>query len=477
MTTLKHFSLSTALIFRSSKVMCKAKGLLLFWLMPSWLLAVGFVFASVEGKDPSAVGTVSLVLGKAYIINADERNNIGQGSSISVGDRIYTESNGHVHIRFVDNALVSVRPRSTLTVQRYDFDPEKPSASAVKFELVEGVARSISGDAAKAARQRFRLNTPVAAIGVRGTDFVVSADSRSTRALVNEGAIVMAPFSSLCSTEGLGPCSQNAVELASNAFQIIEMSSSSLMPSVASEQSLSRFADLRDRFKLALAPVGSSDSDQADASTVYIEAAATAQVREASSASIAIADSESAGKMIDFTPSSQLSAGDISDSQLVWGRFGVGSGQGELLSVDRLVATEGRNVTIAASNYLLYRAEPSGARMAPNLGAVGFELDSAQAFYTSDHGMVSMRVDSGVLNVDFLKSEFFTSLKLDHTLTGTVDFIGGGRVADGGYLIGLDSGQSLLGAAATDGSEAGYFFERTLGAGSISGLTLWGGPK
>jgi hypothetical protein len=98
-------------------------------------------------------------------------------------------------------------------IERYEFNRKNPQKSAVKFNLSEGVARSISGEAAKSARQRFRLNTPVAAIGVRGTDFVVSASSVSTRALVNEGSIVMAPFSSLCTSEALGPCSQNAVEL------------------------------------------------------------------------------------------------------------------------------------------------------------------------------------------------------------------------------------------------------------------------
>ena len=91
-----------------------------------------------------------------------------------------------------------MRPNSTLEVVEYLFDGDDPSKSAVKFNLQEGVARSISGEAAKAARDRFRLNTPVAAIGVRGTDFVVGADSSSTRALVNEGSIVISPFSASC---------------------------------------------------------------------------------------------------------------------------------------------------------------------------------------------------------------------------------------------------------------------------------------
>ena len=50
-------------------------------------------------------------------------------------------------------------------------DEANPSDSQVKLNLIEGTARAVSGEAAKAAKERFRLNTPIAAIGVRGTDY------------------------------------------------------------------------------------------------------------------------------------------------------------------------------------------------------------------------------------------------------------------------------------------------------------------
>ena len=177
-----------------------------------------------------SVGEVSLVLGRAYLERDEARVLIEAGAKVHVGDRVFTEAGGHVHVRFVDDALVSVRPSSTLDVVRYDYDASKPENSAVKFELSEGVARAISGEAAKSARERFRMNTPIAAIGVRGTDFVVSANSRSTRALVNEGAIVMAPYSSECSSEALGPCAVDAVELSQNSLQVLELGSGNPAP-------------------------------------------------------------------------------------------------------------------------------------------------------------------------------------------------------------------------------------------------------
>jgi hypothetical protein len=422
------------------------------------------------------VGVVSFALGKAHILSAGQRQEVSRGLKVFVGDRIHTEASGHVHLRFVDDALVSVRPNSSLDITRYDFNEELPENSAVKFELTEGVARSISGKAAKYARQRFRLNTPVAAIGVRGTDFVVSANSHTTRAQVNEGVIVMAPFSDQCSSETLGPCVLNAVELASNSFEVIELNEAAVLPAVQARESSGQLVDLRDRFQLSKGAQGASGekSEQSDATAVYLESVATGRVKRADSTAQADRlDGASLPKLPDYTPENELLASETGDMQLVWGRFGSSGASKELISLERVGAAEGRNVTIAASDYLLYRTEPNGARVDKGLGIVGFTLESAQAFHNSPSGEYSMRVADGALEVNFSANQFSTRLELDSERTGPVSFSGAGRVASGGYLIGSDSSDSLVGAVSTDGTEAGYFFEQLLESGSISGLTLW----
>jgi hypothetical protein len=427
--------------------------------------------ASLLGKE---VGMVSFSLGEAYIVSGGQRQEVSRGLQVYVGDLIHTEPSGHVHLRFVDDALVSVRPNSSLDITRYDFDEDFPENSTVKFELTEGVARSISGKAAKYARQRFRLNTPVAAIGVRGTDFVVSANSRTTRAQVNEGVIVMAPFSDQCSSETFGPCALNAVELASNSFEVIELNEAAALPAVQARESSGQLSDLRDRFQLSKGAQGGSDekSEQRDVTSVYLESVATGRVKRADSS--AQADRLSVADLPDYTPEEQLLASETADMQLVWGRFGSAGASKELVSLERVDAADGRNVTIAASDYLLYRIEPNGARVDKGLGVVGFTLESAQAFHNSPLGEYSMRVADGALEVNFSENQFSTRLDLDSDRTGPIFFTGSGRVAPGGYLIGMDSSDSLVGAVSTDGTEAGYFFEQLLESGSVSGLTLWG---
>ena len=84
-----------------------------------------------------------------------------------------------------------------------------------------------------------------------------------------------------------------------------------------------------------------------------------------------------------------------------------------------------------------------------------------------------MQVNGGSLDIDFDQSRFTTELNLNHISTGFVDFAASGTISDRGYFNAIADTQRLSGAVATDGSEAGYFFEKQLESGSINGLTLW----
>jgi hypothetical protein len=165
--------------------------------------------------DASAVvGEVVFTVGPAQALLAANRNDspvpvqavLSRGHKLKVGDQLLTGAGGHIHVRFVDGAFVAVRPESQLLIEQYSYSPEQPDRSTVKFQLMQGTARSITGRAGEAAKDRFRLNTPLAAIGVRGTDFVVLTQETESRAVVNSGAIVVAPLGQGCSADSLGPC-------------------------------------------------------------------------------------------------------------------------------------------------------------------------------------------------------------------------------------------------------------------------------
>ncbi len=167
-------------------------------------MALGMVASLSAAAQAAPVAEVVFVIGEARLEGGNAP--LAKGSSVEAGQTIVTGQSGHVHLRFIDQAFVSVRPDSVLTIEQYAYDPAQPANNRVKFHLQQGTSRLISGKASEAAKQNFRINTPVAAIGVRGTDFHVQTDANTTRASVQQGAIVVSPLGEGCSAQALGPC-------------------------------------------------------------------------------------------------------------------------------------------------------------------------------------------------------------------------------------------------------------------------------
>ena len=482
----------------------------------------GNLTASASAEFLPPVGEVSLVLGRAWIESAGQpRTMIAPGTLVRASDRIRTESNGHVHIRFIDQALVSVRPDSLLEIVQYDFLADQPGDTSIKLNLEEGVTRSISGRGASSARERFRLNTPIAAIGVRGTDFVVSASEQSVRAAVNEGVIVMAPFSSECSADTFGPCLTNAIELTDSSLQILEIQSAGGVPELL-PATLERDPDMM-RDEVALAIAVQEQPPQADEKTaateVYLENVTSKRVQQEVAVAAPVVpvppvtspvvtpptgiQPETPPAVVappvtpppvvvtpppvvvtpppavapvappDFTPVAPVPVPALTDRNLVWGRWGAGQGDLEKLTMAYVEVREGRDVTVGNKDYVLFRDGDGKTRVQAGLGPVSFALHSAQAFYHSGTGVVAMTVKGGSLDINFNTNRFATELNMNHSLTGDVSFIANGFIYDGGYFYTRSETERMAGAVSLDGAEAGYYFEKQLEAGGIQGLTLW----
>ncbi len=159
-------------------------------------------FASAQ----QAIGTVTFLTGDAQLQRAGSTSALAKGQTLNVGDRIITGPSGHVHARMVDQGFIAVRPSARLHIQSYTYAPLDPQANRVGLLLESGVTRTISGKAGEAARENYRFNTPVAAIGLRGTDYVVQALPDATRVSVLKGAVTLSAFGPACVADSLAPC-------------------------------------------------------------------------------------------------------------------------------------------------------------------------------------------------------------------------------------------------------------------------------
>ena len=431
-------------------------------------------FAATNQLNAS-VGKVTLVLGQATLVSSNGVTSaLQKGSSVKPGDRIETAGGGHVHIRFVDDALVSVRPSSRLIIEEYEYNPAKVLDSQVRFKLETGVARAISGAAAESAKERFRLNTPLVAIGVRGTDFVVNSQLDQTTAHVNQGAIVMAPLGAGCQASALGPCNTSAATLVSAQMGnvLAEYKDGLGQPELKPYFVRSTY--------FAAAPDPDVRSAKSPANPAKVDVAAkpdnsVIQVTSVVSGGIFTAAVEELPHVPGPVEPPVMPPTPPAPPALVWGHWVKPTGSGDFSEPFR-VAALGRDVTVGNNDYVLYRA-PSDTGLAaiqPSLGTVGFQLQQAHALFRPWGGVnQEATAGTGTLSINFATRQFQTQLELNHAAAGAHTLTSQGVVLSDGMFGGATATQKVIGATTLDGKNAGYMFEKNVDSGVFNGITLW----
>ena len=170
------------------------------------IVATFFLFSSLSvlRAEPASVARVALSVGDAKRVNAaGQTDQLRLGSTLADGDRLITGKDAVVILVFIDQGRVSLRADTELVIHKYRVDPAGKD-SQINLELVRGAMRQISGHAAQLQPERYRLNTPIAAIGVRGTDFLAKTHGDTLETFVQEGKIVILPggIASGCSLTG-----------------------------------------------------------------------------------------------------------------------------------------------------------------------------------------------------------------------------------------------------------------------------------
>jgi len=430
--------------------------------------ALSCALAPSSGRaSESGVGQVTLLVGMAQQTRYGVSKPIRRGDTISVGTKIETSANGHLHLRFIDGALVSLRPSSSLKVTEYQFNKDQPASSRVKFELEEGTARAITGAAGKAARENFRLNTPVAALGVRGTDFSVFSSRNESLVSVNSGAVVVSQFSDSCARGGFGPCSgAQSLELKAGVNNGV-----AAFVSAAAERPL---ALPEGSVKL----VASTPLPQPALSTERVAAAVTPSV--SSSGSAVVADSvasSTAGKALDDGSTVSLPSAGSAPSKLVWGRW-YGAAWSNDATLAYLEAINGREVTVGNRYVSLHRIAESPFVL-PDKGSARLALQSGQVHWIGALTQEPGQIESGSLTINFSDKRFSTELSGNHPRVGAFSVQASGVVTTSPLAPGVfvsDSsatGARVAGAVTSNATEAGYFFEQPASRSILMGTTNW----
>ena len=131
-------------------------------------LIIGLITAVSAWAD---IGSVTESSGTAIIKRGKDTIQIVKGTEIKTNDKIETK-NGKVKIVFKDDTNVTVTESSSLIIDDFVYDP-KSGAGKLGLKAAAGTVRYVSGSIAKDPKN-VKINTPTAAIAVRGTDFVMA---------------------------------------------------------------------------------------------------------------------------------------------------------------------------------------------------------------------------------------------------------------------------------------------------------------
>ncbi len=137
-----------------------------------------------NGEIPNRSAQVVLAVGRAFLIRSNgskpagltgDRQPIERGSLIQINDRIVTEADGRVRLRFPELSEIFISPGSSVVIEEALLEKRSgPSKRTIMLDLHRGKVRSRVQGRYDDGESKFQVKTRAAVAGVRGTDFVIS---------------------------------------------------------------------------------------------------------------------------------------------------------------------------------------------------------------------------------------------------------------------------------------------------------------
>lgn len=149
------------------------------------LACLGVTVACLAGISQSAyaavAGHVQFVSGNVEITNpAGQTRQAQKGDAVSEGDTLTSAPSASAQIKMQDGGFVAVRPDTKLKFDQFVFVGKQDGSEKSFFSLFKGGFRAVTGLIGQVNKQNYKITTPAATIGIRGTDhetFMIAPDS------------------------------------------------------------------------------------------------------------------------------------------------------------------------------------------------------------------------------------------------------------------------------------------------------------
>jgi hypothetical protein len=152
------------------------------------VIAVLLALPCGEAAAQEAIGTVSRVQGEASGLLGGTTRQLSANASVFLDEVLSTGDAARLEVTFTDSTRLTLGEKATLTLGTYVFNPGARRRT-IRFALV-GAVRFVSGKLSKLVSSRVSLTTPVASVGICGTDFFAGPiDDQALGVLLIDGAV------------------------------------------------------------------------------------------------------------------------------------------------------------------------------------------------------------------------------------------------------------------------------------------------
>jgi ferric-dicitrate binding protein FerR (iron transport regulator) len=124
--------------------------------------------------DVGRIGTFKQVEGEVRVGKDGARTAPQSGDAVRAGQRITTGRDGAASMVLKDGTVLTLGPNTTTDLNQFQYDTTTQEGNFA-VELLQGSLRVVTVLLAKVNPERFKVKTPTAVVGVRGTDFIVEA--------------------------------------------------------------------------------------------------------------------------------------------------------------------------------------------------------------------------------------------------------------------------------------------------------------
>ena len=162
-----------------------------------FLVVAAFYPAQVFAQG---VARVLAVTPGATITTDGKREPLVAGMPVFEGSRVVTNRSGQAELLFGDQTKIAIGPNSNFLVDDVVL-ASTTRAQNFTFKVTKGAFRFLSG---KSRKESYRINTPTATMGIRGTkfDFTVPSGKRATNLLTWSGKVL------ICNLRNPNRCAQ-----------------------------------------------------------------------------------------------------------------------------------------------------------------------------------------------------------------------------------------------------------------------------